>query len=196
MTWTALRREEHFHFPVDAVDYLFGMTVNYRLSYDSITFCAVRLRFSHISAHLADGSYDKVAGSWRDGRVPEVYSREFIELIGAIEFGENLRLYGGGHYVYHIDPGNLFPWMLRAGLEVAYTPPRPSWFHSYFAYDVRLAGGGKPVGNHSFQGGIKFGAWNGTGIRVFLTYFNGLSPHGEYHDIRISSWGSGFSIDF
>jgi hypothetical protein len=65
-TYTLLRSQSNFHFPVDAVDYLFG--VNFGLS--SVTDSrelGARLRISHISAHFVDGHFSKEENAWRDG---------------------------------------------------------------------------------------------------------------------------------
>ena len=99
-TWTSLRQAEDFHFPVDAVDYLFGIVFNAKHRIDEASTIAARLRISHISAHLVDGSYDKKAMAWRNGQLPRVYSREFFDLIGAWEWENTTRIYAGGQYVY------------------------------------------------------------------------------------------------
>ncbi len=83
-TYTMLVGERDFHFPVIAVDYLFGFNANFK---DTLE-CGVlssRVRLSHISAHFVDGHFDNTAAAWKDGRNPRVYSREFFDLTVAFE---------------------------------------------------------------------------------------------------------------
>ncbi len=79
-TYTRARSEDNFKFPVETVDYLFGVNGSYKSKIEQNEWGA-RLRFSHISAHLVDGYYDSESESWLNGREPFVYSREFFELI-------------------------------------------------------------------------------------------------------------------
>ena len=77
-TYTLLRGETDFHFPVDAVDYLFGVNFGYKNNFEKNKEFGARLRISHISAHFVDGHFDGSTGNWRDGQIPRVFSREFF----------------------------------------------------------------------------------------------------------------------
>ena len=55
-TYTRLRGEDNFKFPVETIDYLFGLNAGYKIN-DSNKEMGVRFRFSHISAHLVDCRY-------------------------------------------------------------------------------------------------------------------------------------------
>ncbi|MBR9978122.1 MAG: DUF1207 domain-containing protein [Bacteroidetes bacterium] len=195
-TWTSLRQEEAFHFPVDAVDYLFGINTTYRQRLDAGTALSARLRLSHISAHLVDGSYSKETGAWRDGLLPRVYSREFLDLILAWEYRDLLRLYAGGQYIYHIDPPDLGKFGLQAGAETVWQEPLWAAVHFYAAYDFRLLDTGALRAAHGVQIGGKLGPWRGKGLRFFLELYHGPSQHGEYFDFIWSYWGYGMNIDF
>ena len=83
-TYTLLRGEQNFHFPVDASDYFFGINFNYKKSL-SAGILSSRLRISHISSHFVDGHYDNTVGAWKDSRPPIVYSREFLDGVLALE---------------------------------------------------------------------------------------------------------------
>lgn len=194
-TWTSLRQADDFHFPVDAVDYLFGIVFNAKHRVDEASTIAARLRISHISAHLVDGSYDKKAMAWRNGQLPRVYSREFFDLIGAWEWEKTTRIYAGGQYVYHIDPSILGRYSIEAGAEARIPIPSAAWLHPYAAYDFRLDHNGVWTSNHSVQAGVKLGEWQGRGINIFASWFSGTSEHGEYYDARWTSWGYGFTVD-
>lgn len=196
-TWTSLRQEKDFHFPVDAVDYLFGIYASYHRRLDDASSIAARLRLSHISAHLVDGSYVKEEGRWRDGQLPRVYSREFVDLVVAYEYRDWLRAYGGGKYIYHIDPPELGQWSPQAGLEAswlsAFDVPT---LHGYVAVDARMLDVEGWDTALNLQLGVKLGAWRGTGVDLFIAYYHGMSQHGEYYDSMWSYWGPGFNIAF
>jgi hypothetical protein len=157
---------------------------------------SARLRLSHISAHLVDGSYDKSTGEWREGNLPHVYSREFVDIILAYEYSDLLRIYGGGQYIYHVDPADLRKFGLQAGLEAVWLDGLGRDIHVYVAYDIRLLDSGVMRTAHGAQLGAKLGAWRGGGLNVFIAYYNGPSQHGEYYDRFWSYWGPGLNIDF
>lgn len=195
-TWTSLRQEKDFHFPVDAVDYLFGLYASYRREIGEATAVSARLRLSHISAHLVDGSYVKEERRWRDDQLPRVYSREFIDLVVAVEYHEWLRVYGGGKYIYHIDPPDLGKWSPQGGVEAAWLHVLDSPAHAYVAVDARLLDVGGWDAALNVQAGVKIGDWRGTGLDLFVAYYHGKSQHGEYYDRMWSYWGPGFNIAF
>jgi len=195
-TWTALRKDADFHFPVDAVDYMFGVNASWRRPLHGEHFVSARFRFSHISAHLVDGAYDKEDGTWRDGQLPRVYSREFLDIIAAYGLHEVFRIYAGFQYVYHIDPPTLGKLGAQAGMEISWTDVFLHVLHAYVAYDLRTVDVDAVTAAHSLQIGMKVGAWQGTGVRLFISVYHGKSIHGQYHEQTWSQWGPGFSIDF
>ncbi len=195
-TWTSLRQEASFHFPVDAVDYLFGINASYLHPINASSALWLRLRLSHISAHLVDGSYDKTRAEWRDGDLPQVYSREFLDLVAAWEFEGFLRLYAGGQYIYHIDPADLGKLALQSGFEAVWRDAPARGVHLYAAYDFRLLDVGAVRSAHGCQVGAKLGSWRGSGVKLFLAYYHGPSQHGEYYDRMWSYWGPGLNVDF
>ncbi|MHB1051241.1 MAG: DUF1207 domain-containing protein [Bacteroidota bacterium] len=189
-TYTMLRGEKNFHFPVDAVDYLFGFNVNYRDTLNAGIFTS-RLRISHISAHFVDGHFDGTTGVWKDGMYPRVYSREFVELTIALEPAEAFRWYAGGVYLWHVDPTSLPLLTGYAGGEYHYT--LSAFSHLFGAYQFTATG---LLPRHELMIGTKFGKWQGRGTQFFFTYHYGNSIHGEYYDRKDEYSGLGFSIDF
>ncbi len=189
-TFTLLRGEKDFHFPVDAVDYLFGFNINYADSLDCGLFSS-RLRLSHISAHLVDGHYDGTQGLWKDGIHPRVYSREFFDLAVSYEPVSSLRIYFGTLYLWHVDPTTLPKFAEYFGGE--YHQSLFDSVHGYAAYQFTVTGL-RP--RHEFQAGAKMGNWSGRGTKVFFIYYSGNSIHGEYHDRSDTYSGVGFNIDF
>ncbi|MBE0644207.1 MAG: DUF1207 domain-containing protein [Bacteroidetes bacterium] len=195
-TWTSLRQEAAFHFPVDAVDYLFGVNASYRHDLDETSSVSARLRLSHISAHLVDGSYDKTTAAWRDADPPQVYSREFVDLVLAYDYSGMLRVYAGAQYIYHIDPAELGKYAMQAGVEAVWRDAPFDGVHLYCAYDLRILDNGAMRSAHGLQIGAKIGTWRGSGVNLFLAYYHGPSQHGEFYDRMWSYWGPGLNFDF
>jgi len=188
-TYTLLRSQSDFHFPVDAIDYLFGFNFGYsRNNYGA------RLRISHISAHFVDGHYDKNEDEWRDGREPKVYSREFLELIPFYRY-KNLRVYAGLTYIFSIDPADIGKDQYQLGIEYFANNLISSYLTPYIAYDFRLINIYGYTGNNSLEAGIKYGYSKGRGISLYLRYFAGYNIHGEYFDVKEDFTSFGFNLD-
>src|SRR5512141_1358673 len=64
---------------IDAVD---GYLGGYILARTGQT-VTLRLRILHRSAHFVDGHYDPGTGTWRDGREPIPFAKDFRESLGA-----------------------------------------------------------------------------------------------------------------
>ena len=60
-TFTRLRSTDNFKFPVETIDYLFGLNAGYKKQAEENREYGIRFRLSHISAHLVDGQYDAQA---------------------------------------------------------------------------------------------------------------------------------------
>lgn len=188
-TYTLLRSQSNFHFPVDAVDYLFGFNIGYsREDYGA------RLRISHISAHFVDGHYNKEEKAWRDGREPIVYSREFIEFIPFYRYN-NFRIYAGLTYIFSIDPQDIGTDQYQIGFEYFGKSWLSNQFTPYIAYDFRLINIYGYTGNNSMEAGIKYGYSQSKGISFYLRYFSGYNIHGEYFDVKEDFTSFGFNLD-
>uniref|UniRef100_A0A832G6A1 DUF1207 domain-containing protein n=1 Tax=Ignavibacterium album TaxID=591197 RepID=A0A832G6A1_9BACT len=192
-TFTRLRSESDFHFPVETIDYLFGLNASYKKMYcdNELGF---RFRFSHISAHLVDGQFDKTTNQWRDGRLPHVYSREFIEFFPFIRFND-LRFYAGLTYIFHSSPKEIKKGIFQFGGDFFVTKLRTDWFTPFIAYDFKLSGKEKYVGNNFINFGMKFGEFNKKGFSIYYSYISGKSIHGEYFDLNESYSSIGFNLD-
>ena len=193
-TYTLLRSQSDFHFPVDAVDYLFGFNFGYRTFLNDNEMGA-RLRISHISAHFVDGHYDKENEIWKDGREPIVYSREFFELISYYRF-DDLRLYAGLTYIFSIDPADIGKDQYQLGIEYFANNLISSSLIPYLAYDFRLLNIVQYTGNNSLEAGIKYGYSEGRGISFFIRYYNGYNQHGEYFNLKEDFIALGFNLDY
>ncbi len=193
-TWTLLKLEKNFHFPVDAVDYFFG--VNFGLYEKSKYYdYGFRIRFSHISAHLVDGHYDKNNSQWIGNKLPRVYSREFVELIPFIKI-ETLRLYFGLTYLFHTDPIISNKLVYQIGFDYYRSDLITKNIFPFLGVDIKYDQNGSKSFNQSYHAGIKFGNADSKGIKIYYSYLNGMSIHGEYFDSEESYSSIGINIDF
>jgi len=195
-TYTLLRGEQNFHFPVDASDYFFGINFNFR-KHLSEGILSSRLRVSHVSSHFVDGHYDNTVAAWKDGRPPVVYSREFLDGVAALEpssMDGNARLYLGATYLFHVDPKNLARLTAYGGIE--YHSEVWKNVNTYIAYQATVLKILETSVRHNVQLGEKIGEWDGRGLNLYASYFSGYSIHGEYYNVKDNYFAVGFLIDF
>lgn len=188
-TFSLLNTADNFKFPVDTIDYLFGINATWKtpvdtgsLPFDELT---ARLRLSHISSHFEDGHTDE-NGDWiQEGpfEIPFTYSREFVNLTVALSSPEHHRIYAGYQYLYHSIPDNISPHSFQVGAEVS-TPG-----NTYLAADFKLLPvwkGGEDGetegyrGTWNLQAGIRLSALGLDRVRLAYNYFSGMSRHGMY----------------
>lgn len=184
---------------VSTVDGFFGGYVALLLERADVQW-SVRLRLLHQSAHLVDGAYDTDAGDWSDGRVPLPFTRDFGELTGHVVLRRErfrLRLYAGGSYATHLRPEELGRYGVMGGVEgmvlagrLAGQPLVP-----YVAQHVSF--GGKPElrGTWSLEAGVRFGAPESSGLRLYCGVITGPEIYGQYTAETRTSWGAGFAFD-
>ncbi len=192
-TYTLLRGEQNFHFPVDAVDYLFGVNFSYKTLVNNSSL-GFRGRISHISAHFVDGHYDGIAQSWREGLNPRVYSREFIELIAFYEF-QRFRVYAGGSYIFHVDPATIKKDNFQIGFDYYLKDFFGKHITPFVGYDLKLIHLDKYSANNSFSAGLKFGNADYKGLSLIFSYYSGKSIHGEYFDQVNEFTSLGINLD-
>ncbi|MGE5430672.1 MAG: DUF1207 domain-containing protein [Syntrophomonadaceae bacterium] len=192
-TYTLLRGEKDFHFPVDAVDYLFGVNAGYKKTVQDGEYGA-RFRLSHISAHFVDGHYDFKNKIWRNGQNPRVYSREFLELTPFYRIND-LRVYAGLTYIFHIDPTYLGRYNYQAGFEYFLKNKLFDYVTPFAAYDIKLVKIRKYSAENTLNAGIKIGYAEGRGFSLYYSYYSGMSMHGEYFDFVKSYNAIGFNLD-
>jgi hypothetical protein len=192
-TYTRARSEDNFKFPVETIDYLFGVNGGFKQFFDNSELGA-RLRFSHISAHLVDGYYNSESESWLNGREPFIYSREFFELIAYYKIN-NIRIYGGVTYNIHIVPDEIKKGIVQAGFDYYAVQLQTSVFTPFIAYDFKLTGIDKYSGNNIISVGIKFGESESRGFSILVSYFSGKSVHGEFYDLSESYATIGINLD-
>lgn len=192
-TYTRLRSTSDFKFPVETIDYLFGINAGYKkiLCENEI---GLRFRFSHISAHLVDGQYDEQESEWRDGRNPFVFSKEFVEIFPYYRIN-SFRFYAGLTYIFHIIPENIKKGIYQVGFDYYALPIATGVFTPFVAYDFKLSGIETYSGNNIITAGVKFGKWNKKGFSIHFTYISGKSVHGEYYDLSENYTNIGFNLN-
>lgn len=189
-TWSLLEREDGFKFPVDSIDYLFGVNATWKnklestpMGFDTMT---TKVRVSHISAHFEDG-HTNPDGSWLHpeltptNEIPFTYSREFINVTTAFS-ATGGKVYLGYQYLFHTIPGDINRHSFQAGAEIGLP------HHAYLAADFKLL----PEWNNSlgktdgFQGtwnlqaGMRLTSLGLDDVRVACSYFSGISRQGMY----------------
>jgi hypothetical protein len=193
-TFTRLRSTDNFKFPVETIDYLFGLNAGYKKQISSEKELGMRFRLSHISAHLVDGQYDAENQEWRDEREPFVFSKEFIELFPYYRFN-TFRAYVGLTYIFHIIPEEIKQFNAQVGFDYFATQFGNESMTPFVAYDFKLAGNETYVGNNIFSVGVKFGNWKSKGLSLYYTYISGKSIHGEYYDVNENYSAVGFNFE-
>ncbi|MBM2840454.1 MAG: hypothetical protein HW412_982 [Bacteroidetes bacterium] len=186
---------------IDAVDGLFGGHLSYQAVDEERTF-SLRLRIIHSSAHFIDGHFDNTTGTWKNGIAPIPFTRDFIELAGAVEHqwsSISLMAYSGFSYAMLIRPENIKRASTIHGFEARTTNAlgtamgKP--FSLFFADNLSLVGIPKYIGTNNLELGVKFGEWAGSGVRLYISYYSGLTVFSQYYNIREEQWGLGFTFD-
>jgi len=197
-TWTRLRASGGFKFPVEAVDYYFG--VNAAMHRDAGLVSDLRLRVAHISAHLVDGD-----PSFTDPAQQYItYSREFIDLLaglgmfpaGARDPGVTLRPYLGVQWLFHTIPDTLGVITPYVGMDCAVQPDADLPIVLRFGYEARLNTELAPVGEHLVRLGVKFGEVHSRGVMVEGSYYAGRSFYGQHFGNREEYLALGFGVEF
>lgn len=193
-TFTRLRSTDNFKFPVETIDYLFGLNAGYKKQLSDENELGLRFRLSHISAHFVDGQYDAENQEWRDGREPFVFSKEFVELFPYYRMN-SFRAYVGLTYIFHVIPEDIKKFNIQLGFDYFATQFGSGSITPFVAYDFKLAGNETYVGNNIFSVGVKFGNWNSKGLSLYYTYISGKSIHGEYYDVNENYSAVGFNFE-
>jgi hypothetical protein len=98
-------------------------------------------------------------------------------------------------YIFHIIPEEIKQFNVQLGFDYFATQFGTDYLTPFLAYDFKLAGNEKYVGNNIFSAGIKFGKWNQRGLSLYYTYISGKSIHGEYFDVNENYSAIGFNFE-
>lgn len=193
-TWTQLRSVGRFKFPVEAVDYYFGLYGSYQPIANAPVPLNVRLRVAHISAHLVDGD----PGLLGNPDTAITYSREFVD-VAAGHYLYNHRSsfgwYGGALWAFSCIPDSLGRITPYAGVEYSRNVVQAFPLTLRFGYEFRLNGELEPIGENQVRAGVKFADLYDSGIILEGIYYSGRSPYGQFFNRRESYFSFGFSIE-
>lgn len=201
-TYALATNSEGLRLQVDAVDGFFGGHVVFRSGAFPQAF-SLRLRLLHLSAHFLDGHYNMNTSSWKDGREPLPFTRDFGELVGAYESSLDkisFRAYSGFGYATLIRPVEIKRLTMLHGVELwsanILGPVFAKSCNLFIAYHLTVAGIPTYQGTNNLEVGAKFGEMQGTGIRLYASYYSGLEIYSQYYDVRTENWGLGVAFDF
>ncbi len=193
-TFTRLRSEKNFKFPVETSDYYFGINGSYKGSIANIPISA-RLRLAHISAHLVDG-YSK-EGIFT--KMPFVYSREFADFTLAFDsvfksniLPDGIRFYVGHNFVFSNTPENAESMISNIGFDFKY--PITNYLFLQLGMDYKTAFDNTNYYQFASQFGVFIETASNRGIFVGYYSFDGFSLHGLFYDQKDTYSGIGFQI--
>ena len=168
-------------------DYLVGIPLAYR--YGDFT---ALLRLFHQSSHLGDEFLLRT----RTNRVNLSY--ESVDLKLSYEFGDYVRLYAGGGYLFHQEPSNLDPLSVQYGLELTSPWPSPDTrWRPIAAVDIQHREENEWSADLSIRAGIQIeGVLLTRKLQFLFEYFNGHSPNGQFYRNRVNYFGIGTHFHF
>lgn len=186
-TYTRLRSEGRFKFPVETSDYFFGLNYSCKLQMDDYAIEG-RARLSHISSHLVDG-YSEDSKFFQE---PFVYSREFLDLVFALDY-KNLRPYIGACLIFSYQPDDINKIVPQIGID--WETEVNTVFDFSIGYDLKLDGqNGVASAVHAAQGGFIAKVSDHFGIFTGIYYYQGNSMHGMFYNKKDSYFGYGFQL--
>ena len=186
---------------VDAVDGFFGGHLLYR-SAKAGRALVLRIRGLHRSAHFLDGHYDNALNQWRDGREPIPFTKDLADVLAAYTWDAEaapVTIHAGLGYSTLIRPVEIERVAAVVGIELSSGSMLGTAFGRPFAlfssFNMSLDGIPETVGTSTVLAGVKFGEWDGQGVRLVVSYRSGLEMYGEYYDVRRTSWSLGILFD-
>lgn len=180
-----------FDFDSDSIDLVNAdYFVALPLAYGRGNFSSL-LRVYHQSSHLGDEYLLRTDVE----RINLSY--EALSLLLSYEWPFGLRTYGGGAYIFRVEPSEIRPWSLQVGLE--YLGERFDWAlptRPVAAVDLQVLEEGGWSPNVAPMAGLQFGTERGgrRTLRLLAQYFNGKSPNGQFYDRHIQYLGIGVQL--
>ncbi len=195
-TFSNLRSESGFKFPVDAIDYFFGINFNMKQILSAKESLSARLRISHISSHLEDGHiYERTDTIF----TPFVFSKEFIDMSAVYEYDASgnlaLRAQGGVNYIFHSIPDEISPVSAQIGLEAKYYVT--DILSLYISNELTVAEvNSQTNANENLEAGVTLGRKNSRGLTIFFNYYDGQDFRGQYYGRYFNTIGLGLKFKF
>ena len=169
-------------------DYWIGFPVSYRKGPYSALF-----RLFHQSSHLGD----EYLLNNRTNRVNLSY--QAVDAKFSYDYGDWLRFYGGGGFLFDQEPSELKPWSLQYGIELRSPQTyvsghlRPiaaadlkNWEQNNWNTDISVRTGIQIEGEKTV----------GHKVQIMLEYFRGHSPNGQFYERPIQYLGLGTHFYF
>jgi hypothetical protein len=168
-------------------DYLVGVPLSVRYQDWS-----AMLRVFHQSSHLGDEFLLRT----QPERINLSY--ESVDLRLSYEFGDVLRLYGGGGYLFDQEPASLDPWSLQYGVEfISPWPPRDAGWRPIAAVDLQHREENDWSLDFSLRAGFELdGVLATRNLQILFEYFKGRSPNGQFYKDKIEYLGLGAHFHF
>lgn len=197
-TYALSTNSEGLRLQIDAVDGFFGGHVAYINQLTDTRRLTLRLRLLHLSAHFLDGHFNNVTQTWKDGRAPIPFTRDFGELLGIYDHPYGT-LYAGLSYATLVRPTQIRRVEFHGGIElhaanIASVFGKP--FNLYLAHHITARGIPSYIGTNNTEAGVKFGERKGGGLRIYVAYYAGLDIFSQYFDVRRNDFGAGMAFDF
>ncbi|MEO8210979.1 MAG: DUF1207 domain-containing protein [bacterium] len=194
-TFSNLRTENNFKFPVDAIDYFFGMNFNLKRKISENLNLSGRLRISHISSHLEDGHiYERSDTIF----TPFVFSKEFINLAFKNDYRFNSSLSFKGlfalNYIFHSIPD--MP-KLSGQLGLEFRNYFTKIFSLYISNNLVLASVNSESNlNENFESGFSLGRHGSRSVNFYFDYYDGQDYRGQYYGGYLNYKGLGIRFKF
>jgi Protein of unknown function (DUF1207) len=168
-------------------DYMVGVPLTVR--YEDFT---AMFRVFHQSSHLGDEFLLRT----KTNRINLSY--EAVDLKLSYEFGDVVRLYAGGGYLFDRDPSSLDPFSVQYGLELRSPwPSRDSRWRPIAAVDVKQQQENSWSADISARAGIEIdGVLLTRKLQILLEYFSGHSPNGQFYKDKVQYIGLGTHFHF
>jgi hypothetical protein len=196
-TYTRLRSEGRFKFPVETSDYFFGVNASYNQKSGHGRIGA-RLRISHISSHMVDGYTSE---DWEFTQKPIVYSREFFDLLISYRMkvsDVDSRIYGGSMAIFSTIPDDVSTFIPQLGAD--FEKELLPWLILRGGVDCRIFTAediSDPSGSQlSLQVGAVVKTSENMGVALNYNWFNGRSIHGMFYNEVDYYNGVGFQLIF
>jgi hypothetical protein len=162
----------------------------------------VRMRVFHVSGHLIDGSWDQQTGLWKDGREPIPYTRNYLEITGAVLATRTpvmVTVYSGFSYAFLVRPATLAHAAAVLGFVVHTLDEECSLFSRplvfYAAEHVSTNGIPDYYVSNTAEAGLKFGSWLRGGFRIYAEYYSGLDRISQNYAAKVTLWSVGLAVD-
>lgn len=194
-TFSNLRTEDNFKFPVDAIDYFFGVNFNLKRKVSEKHNIAARLRISHISSHFEDGHiYERADTIF----TPFVFSEEFINLAFQSDYKINSTLSFKGlfalNYIFHSIP-DMSKFSGQLGLE--FRNYFTKIFSMYISNNLVLASvNSRSNLNENFESGLSLGSRGSRSVNFYFAYYDGQDYRGQYYGDYLNFKGLGMRFKF